>query len=103
LKIILARFGDVRFSDFKQGNPPSENKTKSSDKMNIIQAGQTLKARSVCDSECVFTAEVIARNGAFATVKVQGNTKRVKVINHGDGEFLYAMGKYSMCPIFRAI
>jgi len=26
LKIILARFGGVRFSDFKQGNPPSETK-----------------------------------------------------------------------------
>ena len=71
--------------------------------MKTIQAGQTLNARSVCDSECNFTAEVIARNGAFATVKVQGNTKRVKVMNHDDGEFLYAMGKYSMCPIFRAI
>lgn len=67
-----------------------------------IKAGQVLKARSVCDYNCIFTAEVIARNGSFVTVKTQGNTKRVKVMNHGDGEFIYAMGKFSMAPIFRA-
>ena len=37
MKIILARFGGVRFSDFKQGNQPSETKTKSSDKMKNIK------------------------------------------------------------------
>jgi hypothetical protein len=71
--------------------------------MTTIKSGQTLKARSICDHECVFTAQVIERKGSFATVKVQGNTKRVKVMNDGDSEFIYAMGKYSMCPIFRAI
>ena len=67
-----------------------------------IEAGQTLTARSVCDSDCVFTAEVLERKGAFVTVKAQGNTRRMKVMNLGDGEFIYALGKYSMCPIFRA-
>jgi hypothetical protein len=69
-----------------------------------IKAGQTLTARSACDYECIFTAEVLERKGAFVTVKAQGNTRRrVKVMNLGDGEFIYAMGKYSMCPIFRAV
>jgi len=68
-----------------------------------IKAGQTLTARSVCDYECVFSAEVLERKGAFVTVKAQGNTRRVKVMNFGEGEFIYAMGKYSMCPIFRAV
>lgn len=68
-----------------------------------IEAGQTLTARSVCDSGCIFTAEVLERKGAFVTVKVQGNTRRVKVMDLGDGEFIHAMGKYSMSPIFRAI
>lgn len=69
-----------------------------------IKAGQTLTARSTCDYECIFTAEVLERKGAFVTVKAQGNTRRrVKVMNLGDGEFIYAMGKYSMCPIFRAV
>lgn len=68
-----------------------------------IKAGQTLTARSICDYECVFTAEIIERKGNFATVKAQGETKRVKIYNNGDGEFIYALGKYSMAPIFRAI
>lgn len=67
-----------------------------------ITAGQTLTARSICDYECVFTAQVIERKGNFATVKAMGNTKRVKIYNTGDGEFIYALGKYSMAPIFRA-
>ena len=69
---------------------------------NEIKTGQTLTARSIGDSECIFTAEVIERKGQFATVKAQGITRRVKVMNRGDGEFLYALGKYSMCPTFRA-
>ena len=68
-----------------------------------IKAGQTLTARSVCDHECVFSAEVLERKGAFVTVKIHGNTRRVKVMNIGDGEFIYALGKYSMCPVFRAV
>lgn len=68
-----------------------------------IKAGQTLTARSICDYECVFTAEIIERKGNFATVKAEGATRRVKIYNNGDGEFIYALGKYSMAPIFRAI
>jgi len=68
-----------------------------------ISAGQTLKARSICDYEAIFTAEVIERKGSFVTVKAMNNTKRVKVQKDSDGnEFIYALGKYSMCPIFRA-
>jgi hypothetical protein len=68
-----------------------------------ISAGQTLKARSICDYDTIFTAEVIERKGSFVTVKAMNNTKRVKVQKDSDGnEFIYALGKYSMCPIFRA-
>lgn len=67
-----------------------------------IEAGQTLTARSICDYDCVFSVEVMERKGSFVTVKVQGNTKRMKVHSDSCGELIYAMGKYSMCPIFRA-
>jgi hypothetical protein len=67
-----------------------------------IKAGTILKARSICDYECIFTAEVLERKGQFATVKAQGNTRRVKIYNTGEGEFIYALGKFSMAPIFRA-
>ena len=57
----------------------------------------------MCDHECVFAAEVLARKGSFVTVKAMGNTRRVKVMNLGDGEFIFALGRYSMAPIFRAL
>ena len=67
-----------------------------------IQAGQRLTARSVCDYECIFTADVLDRKGAFATVKAQGSTRRVKVFTDDSGEYIFALGRYSMAPVFRA-
>lgn len=67
-----------------------------------IKAGQTLTARSVCDYDCVFSVQILARKGSFVTVKAQGNTNRMKVHTDGDGEFIFALGRYSMAPIFRA-
>ena len=69
---------------------------------NTIQAGQTLNARSVCDYNCIFSVEVIERKGSFVTVKAQGNVSRKKVMTDDRGEYVYALGKYSMAPIFRA-
>ena len=69
---------------------------------NAIQAGQTLSARSVCDYDCIFNCEVLARKGSFATVKFMGNEKRCKVRIDSDGrEFLMPVN-YSMAPVFRA-
>lgn len=68
-----------------------------------IKAGQTLTARSVCDWDCVFRATVISRKGNFATVRVMGSEKRVRINKDSDGnEYVYAMGKHSMAPVFRA-
>jgi hypothetical protein len=67
-----------------------------------IQAGQKLTARSVCDCQCVFTADVLDRKGTFATVKAQGIARRVKVFADDSGEYVFALGRYSMAPIFRA-
>jgi hypothetical protein len=68
-----------------------------------IKGGQTLTARSICDYDCVFSVEILERKGSFVVVKVQGNTKRVKVYSDDSGEFIFAMGRYSMCPVFRAV
>ena len=67
-----------------------------------ITAGNTLKARSVCDSDCIFTCKIIARKGSFATIVVQGKEKRVKIHADDRGEFVFALGRYSMAPVFRA-
>jgi hypothetical protein len=70
--------------------------------MNTIQTGQTLTARSACDHECIFSAEVLKRAGKFATVKAMGETRRVKIHADDSGEFIFAIGRYSMAPVFRA-
>jgi hypothetical protein len=70
--------------------------------MNTIQSNTTLTARSICDYDCIFKIEVIERKGSFVTVKAMGNVKRVKVMADDRGEYIYALGKYSMAPIFRA-
>ena len=67
-----------------------------------IQSGQTLQSRSICDHDCIFSVEVIERKGSFVTVKAMNEIKRMKVHSDSCGEFIYALGKYSMCPIFRA-
>jgi hypothetical protein len=46
--------------------------------------------------------EVIERKGSFVTVKAQGNVSRKKVMTDDQGEYVFALGKYSMAPIFRA-
>jgi len=67
-----------------------------------IEAGQTLTGRSVCDYECIFSALVVDRKGAFATIKFQNNLKRVKVHQADGSEFIFPSGRYSMAPILRA-
>lgn len=69
-----------------------------------INSGDTLMARSACDSECIFTATVIERKKSFVTVKSQGSIARVKVrLDHLGNEFCYALGQYSMAPMFRNV
>lgn len=67
-----------------------------------IAAGQTLTARSVGDWDCIFSVEILERKGQFVRVKAEGTEKRVKVFTDERGEFIYALGRYSMAPIFRA-
>lgn len=70
---------------------------------NTIQAGQTLTARSIGDHDCIFKVEVIERKKNFATVKAMNAVKRVKIYLDDDGaEFIFALGRYSMAPVFRA-
>jgi len=71
--------------------------------MKTIEAGQTLIARSVCDSDCRFKAVIVSRSGKVAQVHCQGIDRRVKIHCDEAGEFIYAMGRFSMCPVFRAM
>lgn len=67
-----------------------------------IQPNSTITARSICDADCIFTAQVLERKGNFVTVKVMNEVVRKKISHDMDGnEVVYALGKHSMCPVFR--
>lgn len=68
-----------------------------------IKAGDTLTARSPCDSECIFEVLVLKRGGSFVTVQNGSDEpRRVKVqLDYRGEEVVYALGRYSMAPCFR--
>ena len=70
--------------------------------LKTIKPGTTLIARSIGDYECVFSCKVISRSAKMATVEVNKELKRCKIYAHEGVEFIYAMGMYSMCPVFKA-
>lgn len=78
------------------------NKSKNNQFMKIITANTTLTARSIGDYNCIFKVEILSRNKSFVTVKAMGEVKKVKVFADEKGEYIWAFGKYSMAPIFRA-
>lgn len=68
-----------------------------------IKAGDTLTARAIGDSDCIYKAEILARSKSMVTVKVQGQVKRCKVKHDSIGnELIMALGTHSMAPTFRA-
>jgi hypothetical protein len=69
--------------------------------MKTISPNTTITARSICDSECVFTARVIERKGQFAKLLIYGQIVRKKInVDSQGNEGIYALGRYSMAPWF---
>lgn len=68
-----------------------------------IQPGQRLWCRSIGDSECLFTGEVLGRSASMATIKRgDGEVKRCRVRLYGTVEYVTPWGLYSMHPSLRA-
>ena len=74
--------------------------------MKRFEIGKRYSVRSICDHDCVWSYEVIARTEATVTIKDvdDDSVKRCRVIiSKLDGnEFIRPLGKYSMCPVLRA-
>ena len=60
-----------------------------------------ITARSICDYDCIFKAEVIKRTAKTLTVKAMGIERRCKIQNISGELGVYALGKYSMAPFFK--
>ena len=74
--------------------------------MKRFEVGKRYSVRSICDHDCVWSYEVVARTEATVTIKDvdDDSVKRCRVIiSKLDGnEFIRPLGKYSMCPVLRA-
>jgi len=66
----------------------------------MIKAGTKLTARSVCDHNCIFEAEVISSTDKTVKVKCRGIIRRCKIHDYEGKRFIYALGRYSMAPVF---
>ncbi len=69
-----------------------------------FKQGDKLATSSICNSDCIFEAEVIKRTKCTVTIKQRGyDDKRCKVQHDSEGnEFIYPHGVYSMCATFNA-
>jgi hypothetical protein len=71
---------------------------------NTFQVGETVTARSACDSDCVFEWTVTRRSARFVTFTDRtGRAARVGVHTDQDGaEWAMPQGTFSMAPVVRA-
>ena len=67
-----------------------------------FKQGQQLSSRSICDYNCIYTSTVLKRTDKTITIDIRGDSKRCKVYEYEGVEFIYPLGKYSMCPVFKA-
>ena len=72
-----------------------------------FKVGETYAARSICDSDCVFSATVVRRTAKTVTFGERGRGVYTCRINAGLSEFcgceaVYPHGHFSMCPTFKA-
>ena len=69
--------------------------------MKTIQPNTIITAKSICDSNCIFTAEVLSRKGNFVILNVMGDIVRKKIkVGYDGNEYVMALGTYSMAPSF---
>lgn len=68
-----------------------------------FEIGKTYACRSICDWDCIFEFEVVARSAKRLIIKddLRGERKvGVKIFN--DEEYCKPLGSYSMAPVLRA-
>ena len=64
--------------------------------------GKTYQSRSIGDSNCVFTAQIVKRTPKTVTAIVDREQKNFRVDVYEGVEFFRPFGNYSMAPIIRA-
>lgn len=71
--------------------------------MTKFETGTEHSTRSICDSECVFTVNIIRRTAKSVWIKdMNGETVRRSIQVVDGAEQFFPYGKYSMAPVIRA-
>lgn len=61
----------------------------------VFQVGRSYGSRSACDSDCIFSMEIVSRTEKTAMVKEHDKVRRYKIHNHSGVESI-SRGNYSM-------
>lgn len=70
---------------------------------NNFKVGKTYEARSICDYDCIFTAEVIKKTAKTVTIiNTFKEVKRCKVHESEGDQYFFPLGQYSMAPRMHA-
>lgn len=67
-----------------------------------FETGKTYMMRSVCNYDCVWTAEVVKRTAKTVTLLMDGETKNCRVREYEGVEEVMPLGRYSMAPVLKA-
>ena len=73
--------------------------------MKRFQANQDYSARSICDSNCIFTFKVVRRTAKSIWIvggQIKEITRKAITISDDGNEMIFPLGKYSMAPVLRA-
>lgn len=73
-----------------------------SSKSSKFEVGKTYATASICNSDCIFSFEILARTAKTVTVKVHGKVCRRGISLYEGIEQFYPHGHYSMCAIIGA-
>ena len=72
--------------------------------MNNFIIGKTYEARSLCDHNCIFKAEVIKATAKTVTVNTMGGIVIRKIHLDSEGkQYFFPHGRFSMAPIMREV
>lgn len=74
--------------------------------MKKFEIGKTYSMRSICDYDCIWTYEVIARTEKTITITDGKETKKCRIIKNlsdwNNAESIKPLGSYSMSPTLTA-
>jgi hypothetical protein len=68
----------------------------------MFTVGRTYTCRSIGDHNCIWSFVVTSRTEKSVVIFGNGEVKRCKIHDEGEGEFIFPLGRYAMAPVLRA-